>query len=207
MAIPPSSRPTMAISSSPPRTTRPMPSRSCARTISGAGRTRASSSPKARRPTWTAHGRRVGDFWAPEMAQVGDEYWLVYTARQRTNALAIGLAKADSPSGPWRDLGHPLLSAHAVNTTGLPDDPVPAGAERRGDRFATSSSTATASRYLFWKRDTNGVWPRPAGRAASRTARADRAPVLAKRPTAAPPTSRRPFSPGRTAAGRWSASS
>ena len=72
---------------------------------------------------WTAHGRSVGDFWAPEMARCGDEYWLVYTARQRSNALAIGLARAPRPTGPWRDLGHPLISAHAVNTTGLPEDP------------------------------------------------------------------------------------
>ena len=56
--------------------------------------------PEGSAPQWTAHGRKVGDFWAPEMAKVGDEYWLVYTARQRSNALAIGLAKAPSPLGP-----------------------------------------------------------------------------------------------------------
>jgi hypothetical protein len=44
------------------------------------------------------------------MARVGDEYWLFYTARQASNALAIGLAKSLSPTGPWRDLGRPLLT-------------------------------------------------------------------------------------------------
>jgi arabinan endo-1,5-alpha-L-arabinosidase len=116
--------------------------------------------PEGEAPEWTAYGRRVGDFWAPEMAKVGDEYWLVYTARQRTNALAIGLAKAPSPTGPWRDLGKPLLSAHAVNTTGLPGDPalpVLSGGVIDSHLFIDTDGT----RYLFWKRDTNGVWPRP----------------------------------------------
>ena len=116
--------------------------------------------PDGHAPGWTAQGHRVGDFWAPEMARVGDEYWLCYTARQRSNALAIGLAKSDSPAGPWRDLGRPLLSAGGVNTTGLADDP---------DRPLQSGGVIDAhifidgngDRYLFWKLDTNGVWPRP----------------------------------------------
>lgn len=116
--------------------------------------------PEGEAPEWTAHGRKVGDFWAPEMAKVGEEYWLVYTARQRSNALAIGLAKSDSPTGPWRDLGRPLLAGHAVNTTGLPDgpaQPVLSGGVIDSHIFID----ADGERYLFWKRDTNGVWPRP----------------------------------------------
>ena len=116
--------------------------------------------PEGSAPEWTAHGRKVGDFWAPEMAKVGEEYWLVYTARQRSNALAIGLARSDRPTGPWRDLGRPLLSGHAVNTTGLPDDPdqpVLSGGVIDSHIFID----ADGERYLFWKRDTNGVWPRP----------------------------------------------
>lgn len=116
--------------------------------------------PEGEAPAWTAHGHRVGDFWAPEMARIGDEYWLVYTARQRSNALAIGLAKSASPTGPWRDLGRPLLSADAVNTTDLPDDasrPLLSGGVIDSHIFIDDDG----ERYLFWKRDTNGVWPRP----------------------------------------------
>src|SRR5579875_1657497 len=57
--------------------------------------------PTGYQPPWTATGRNVADFWAPEMARVGDEFWTVYTARQKSNALAIGLARASSPLGPW----------------------------------------------------------------------------------------------------------
>jgi beta-xylosidase len=116
--------------------------------------------PEGEAPDWTAHGRAVGDYWAPEMAKVGDEYWLVYTARQRSNALAIGLAKADNPLGPWRDRGEPLIRTHAVNTTGLPDDPtapVLSGGVIDSHIFIDENG----ERYLFWKCDTNGVWPRP----------------------------------------------
>jgi hypothetical protein len=116
--------------------------------------------PEGEAPAWAAHGRDVGDFWAPEMAKVGDEYWLVYTARQRSNALAIGLARSDSPAGPWRDLGHPLINAHAVDTTGLAGDPtLPAMSGGVIDSHIFIDSDG--ERYLFWKRDTNGVWPRP----------------------------------------------
>lgn len=116
--------------------------------------------PEGEAPAWTAYGKTVGDFWAPEMANVGDEYWLVYTARQHNNALAIGMAKSDHPEGPWRDCGKPLLAGFSYNTTGLPDDgtkPVLSGGVIDSHIFVDSNG----DRYLFWKRDTNGVWPRP----------------------------------------------
>lgn len=116
--------------------------------------------PEGSAPAWTATGRHVGDFWAPEMAKVGDEYWLCYTARQKSNALAIGLAKAATPFGPWRDLGRPLLAGGAVNTTGLADDPG-RPLQSGGLIDAHFLVDEDGSRYLFWKLDTNGVWPRP----------------------------------------------
>ncbi|ABF52473.1 glycoside hydrolase family 43 protein [Sphingopyxis alaskensis] len=111
-------------------------------------------------PEWTAHGRHVGDYWAPEMARVGDEYWLVYTARQHNNALAIGMAKSNHPEGPWRDLGRPLIAGFAYNTTGMTQDgtqPVMSGGVIDSHIFIDRNG----DRYLYWKRDTNGVWPRP----------------------------------------------
>jgi arabinan endo-1,5-alpha-L-arabinosidase len=116
--------------------------------------------PEGEAPAWAAHGHRIGDFWAPEMAKVGDEYWLVYTARQHSTPLAIGLAKAPHWSGPWTDLGHPLVVGAAVNTTGLPSDPtqpVQSGGVIDSHIFIDADGT----RYLFWKKDTNGIWPRP----------------------------------------------
>lgn len=116
--------------------------------------------PEGTAPEWTAHGRAVGDFWAPEMARCGDEYWLVYTARQQSNALAIGFAKAPHPTGPWHDLGRPFITAHATNTTGFADDPTQS-MQSGGVIDSHIFIDTNGDRYLFWKRDTNGVWPRP----------------------------------------------
>ena len=59
----------------------------------------------------------------------------VFTARQATNALAIGLARAPSPTGPWIDNGAPLITGKPVNTTGLGYDASLPQHERRSDRF------------------------------------------------------------------------
>jgi hypothetical protein len=116
--------------------------------------------PEGETPPWAASGRRVADFWAPEMARVGDEYWLSYTARQESNGLSIGLAKSPTPFGPWCDLGRPLLAGHTVNSTGAPDDPnqpLLSGGVIDSHIFID----ADGQPFLFWKADTNGIWPRP----------------------------------------------
>jgi hypothetical protein len=116
--------------------------------------------PEGDAPEWTATGAKIADFWAPEMARVGDEYWLVYTAREKSNALAIGLAKSASPAGPWRDLGAPLVTG---GVTLFPsDDPAaPPAAQSGGVIDSHILIDERGDPWLFWKRDTNGVWPRP----------------------------------------------
>jgi hypothetical protein len=116
--------------------------------------------PQGQEPAWAAKGRNTADFWAPEMARVGDEYWTVFTARQATNALAIGLARSSSPLGPWKDNGAPLVTGKPVNTTGLGYDfgqPQLSGGVIDSHIFLD----ADGERYLFWKDDTNSIWPRP----------------------------------------------
>ena len=116
--------------------------------------------PAGQEPAWTATGRNTADFWAPEMAKAGNEYWTVFTARQKTNALAIGLARAPSPLGPWLDNGEPLVTGKPVNTTGLgfdPSQPLMSGGVIDSHLFLDPKG----ERYLFWKDDTNGIWPRP----------------------------------------------
>ena len=107
-------------------------------------------------PAWAARGRSVADFWAPEIARVADEYWAVFTARQRSNALAIGLARAPHPAGPWTDNGAPLITGRPVNTTGVPNGHV-SGGVIDSHLFVDADGTT----YLFWKDDRNSIWPRP----------------------------------------------
>jgi arabinan endo-1,5-alpha-L-arabinosidase len=109
--------------------------------------------PDGHAPVWARHGRRTGDFWAPEMAKVGEEYWLVYTARDQTGALAIGLARANSPFGPWADNGVPMITGGKMLTPGGPAS----GGVIDSHIFVDDDGTP----ILFWKQDTNGLWPRP----------------------------------------------
>ena len=101
--------------------------------------------PEGSAPDWAATGRNAADFWAPEIAQVGQEYWLCFTARRTTNDLAIGLARAPHPSGPWTDNGKPLIIGAASG--GVIDSHI----------FVDDNGET----YLFWKDDRNGLWPRP----------------------------------------------
>jgi hypothetical protein len=116
--------------------------------------------PGGQEPAWAAKGRRTADFWAPEMEKVGDEYWTVFTARQSNNALAIGLARAPTPTGPWVDNSAPLITGKPVNTTGLGYDanqPQMSGGVIDSHLFIDQGG----EKYLFWKDDTNSIWPRP----------------------------------------------
>jgi len=92
-------------------------------------------------PGWTAAGFKVGDFWAPEIARVGEEYWLSYTARAADRTLSIGLARAAHPAGPWIDNGEPLLTGTVIDSHVHVD--------------------AEGTPWLLWKKDSNSHWPRP----------------------------------------------
>ena len=109
--------------------------------------------PEGQAPGWTKTGRHSADFWAPEMRQVGDEYWVAYTARQQSSALAIGLARSPTPYGPWQDNGKPLITGGKVL--------YPGGSASGGVIDSHIFVDDDGAPYLFWKNDTNGLWPRP----------------------------------------------
>ena len=64
------------------------------------------------------------------------------------------------PLGPWVDNGAPLITGKPVNTTGLGYD---AGQPQMSGGVIDSHLflDANGDRYLFWKDDTNSIWPRP----------------------------------------------
>ena len=117
--------------------------------------------PPGKEPEWAASGRNVADFWAPEMAWVGDEYWLCFTARQAASStLAIGLARAPAPADPWIDNGAPLITGEPLDAAALGYDP----AELQLNCQVIDSHIfvdVDGEKYLFWKDDRNSIWPRP----------------------------------------------
>lgn len=91
-------------------------------------------------PPWALTGAGVGDFWAPELHRVGDEWIVCFTARQPDRSLAIGLARSASPDGPFVPDAAPILTGGVIDSHILID--------------------ADGAPWLVWKRDDNGVWPR-----------------------------------------------
>lgn len=95
------------------------------------------------RPAWA-----VANFWAPEISEYKGRYYVYYVGRKKDGPLAVAVATADKPSGPYVDHG-PLVAQ--------PDgsiDPVPVTDEN-------------GVRYLVWKEDGNSqnrptpIWAQP----------------------------------------------
>lgn len=104
--------------------------------------------PEGQAPSWAETRAGVADFWAPEMVRVGREYRLAFTARETSGGLAVGHARSASPLGPWEDNGEPLI-------------PSGSGGGREGGAIdAHIFVDRDEACYLFWKRDTNALWPR-----------------------------------------------
>ena len=96
--------------------------------------------PDGKQPAWTAVGRGVADFWAPEMHLVDGYFRVYFAARQiSTGSLAIGIASARSPEGPFSSEPVPLLRGDVIDPNVL--------------------MTCAGERFLFWKEDSNDRWP------------------------------------------------
>lgn len=46
----------------------------------------------------------VGDFWAPEVIEFNDAFYMSFTAKKADGEMAVSIAKSDSPTGPFYDL-------------------------------------------------------------------------------------------------------
>jgi beta-xylosidase len=83
------------------------------------------------RPAWA-----VGNFWAPEISEYQGRYFVYYVGRKKGGPLAVAVATADKPAGPYTDHG-PLVAQDAGSI-----DPVPVTDE-------------SGRRFLVWKEDGN----------------------------------------------------
>ena len=62
------------------------------------------------KPTWAANSQR---FWAPDVSRHSDGRYLLYYSAQPNDpevGLDLGVAIAERPEGPFRDMGQPLLT-------------------------------------------------------------------------------------------------
>jgi arabinan endo-1,5-alpha-L-arabinosidase len=96
--------------------------------------------PSGQAPAWTAEGTGRGDFWAPELHQVGNEFRTYFVGRhRRTRELCIGVACAPSPEGRFIATAEPIVRGGAIDPHLFVED---------------------GRSYLYWKEDSNAVWPR-----------------------------------------------
>lgn len=91
--------------------------------------------PSGNHPSWA-----TSDFWAPEIHKVGTHYVAYFSARDTDGKLSIGAASSTSATGPFTDIGAPLI--HDPNM-GLID--------------ASEINTSTNKSYVLWKEDGNAV--------------------------------------------------
>ena len=83
-------------------------------------------------PAWAK-----SNFWAPEIAEDRGKFFIYYTARETaSNRLAVAVATADRPEGPWTDHG-PLVAQEAGSIDAVP------------------FTDADGVRWLLWKEDGN----------------------------------------------------
>jgi xylan 1,4-beta-xylosidase len=96
-----------------------------------------------KRPEWS-----VANYWAPEISHWGSRYYVFYTGRKPDGPLALAVASADKPEGPYTDHG-PLVAQDAGSIDGM----------LIGDEQGTP--------YLVWKEDGNSrgkptpIWAQP----------------------------------------------
>ena len=91
---------------------------------------------------WAKEGRT----WAPEVLQIGSKWLLYYTAANaRRNVQCIGVAVADSPTGPFRDTSaEPLVCQY----------------DEGGTIDANPFRDADGQLYVYYKSDGNAVGKR-----------------------------------------------
>lgn len=83
------------------------------------------------RPDWA-----TGDFWAPEISEFHGKFLVYYVGRQKDGRLAVAVATADQPGGPYTDRG-PIVAQEDGSI-----DPMPV-------------TDTNGLRYLVWKEDGN----------------------------------------------------
>ncbi|HUR56277.1 MAG TPA: family 43 glycosylhydrolase, partial [Opitutaceae bacterium] len=82
-------------------------------------------------PAWAK-----ANFWAPEISTYKGKYFIYYTARQQNGPLAVAVATADHPGGPYTDHGF-LVSQDPGSIDGM------------------AFTDAKGARWLVWKEDGN----------------------------------------------------
>lgn len=86
-----------------------------------------------KRPAWADYY-----FWAPEITYDSGKVYVYYTAHKKNGNLCVGVATADRPEGPYKDLG-PLVCQQAGSIDAFP------------------ARDTSGKLFLIWKEDANSL--------------------------------------------------
>ncbi len=95
--------------------------------------------PAGHKPSWAEDGLGISDYWAPEMHAVGEHFLVCFAAREKGGLLAIGITRSSRPEGPFESYDAPLIAGGVIDPHLFVD--------------------GTGRTFLFWKDDSNDVWP------------------------------------------------
>ena len=91
-------------------------------------------------PSWTTES---SNFWAPELHIINGQFRLIFTARESDSGfLCIGIGKANKITGPYTDVGAPVVRNKTV-----------------GSIDASVMTLANSVYYLIWKDEGNNNHP------------------------------------------------
>ena len=126
------------------------------------------------KPSWAA---TTQDFWAPHVQRAGQRYIMYFSAKpdssDERHGLCLGAASANSPLGPFVDIGHPLRCGQGfVNIDPMAFDDPATGKHLLywGSGFAPikvqelapdrmSFAPGSASKDLVWPNPVKGAFP------------------------------------------------
>ena len=92
------------------------------------------------KPAWATASQKI---WAPHVSAHDGRYYLYYSARpDGADYLALAVAVADAPAGPFRDCGRPLLAGPGFTCI----DPM------------AFDDPATGRRLLYWGSGFGPIW-------------------------------------------------
>lgn len=60
-----------------------------------------------------------GSAWAPTIEKKNDKYYFYYCGKKSGGESAVGVAVADSPAGPYQDMGEPLMTVDMCKAAGV----------------------------------------------------------------------------------------
>ncbi len=93
--------------------------------------------PKGQTPSWA-----VSHFWAPELHKVGKKWHIYFSAKNAsTQQFCVGVGTADSPLGPYKDKGTPLVCKDKMGVIDA----------------SYFKDPADGKHYVIWKDDGNAI--------------------------------------------------